>query len=523
MSEGSVPLRRSTRVHSRPKLYAEEVWNEEMKKHASPRTRKTPEKRPTKETDEASPTKRQKVSTGTQPAETPAPQEKSKSQPPYLPLLIRQQSLHALSLAVLCKMSPHERARRLLHVGSTPESLPCRQEQFAAVVSCAAEALRTGAGGCAYVCGVPGTGKTATVRESVRALQSQQERGELPAFSFVEINGMKLASPMQAYTELWCAMSGNGQRLSPRAALSKLSSFFSLGLNKKRMPTVVLMDELDLFVTSRQDVIYNMFHWPDLPESNLVVIAVANTMDLPERTLQPKVASRLGMTRIPFMPYTDRQLLDIVCARLGIDEHGTRCSTAVATAGCESVFKVDALVFASKRVANVSGDARRMLDVCRRAVEGAEERALAQHSEPVPITIHDIRDVMDRMARSGRAAHIGALSRHAKLLLASMFACIRRTGVAEVVWKDVLMHHAALCRTHSVARLGMAESDYNEYELLRPLSTLCQLGLVVAVGAGAGSARGGSYARYLLAVQEDEVHAALGQGESEWQSLFMPR
>ena len=193
-----MPLRRSTRVHSRPKLYAEEVWNEEMKKHASPRTRKTPEKRPTKETDEASPTKRQKVSTGTQPAETPAPQEKSKSQPPYLPLLIRQQSLHALSLAVLCKMSPHERARRLLHVGSTPESLPCRQEQFAAVVSCAAEALRTGAGGCAYVCGVPGTGKTATVRESVRALQSQQERGELPAFSFVEINGMKSVS----YTHL---------------------------------------------------------------------------------------------------------------------------------------------------------------------------------------------------------------------------------------------------------------------------------------------------------------------------------
>lgn len=85
------------------------------------------------------------------------------------------------------------------------------------------------------------------------------------------------------------------------------------------------------------------------------------------------------------------------------------------------------------------------------------------------------------------------------------------------------MHHAALCRTHSVARLGMAESDYNEYELLRPLSTLCQLGLVVAVGAGAGSARGGSYARYLLAAQEDEVHVALGQGESEWQSLFMPR
>ncbi|WFD23566.1 Origin recognition complex, subunit 1 [Malassezia equina] len=523
MSEGGSPLRRSTRVHSRPKLYAEEVFQEISRKPASPRTRKTPEKRTTVESPDVSPAKRQIVSAGTQAREAVAPSRKQKSALPSLALLRRPHSVHALPEAILSKMSPHERARRLLHVGSTPESLPCRQEQFVAVVGCAAEALRTGAGGCAYVCGVPGTGKTATVRESVRALQSQQERGELPAFSFVEINGMKLASPMQAYTELWCAISGTGQRLHPRAALSKLSAFFSSGMNAKKTPTVVLMDELDLFVTSRQDVIYNMFHWPDLPDSNLVVIAVANTMDLPERTLQPKVASRLGMTRIPFMPYTDRQLLDIVRARLDIDEQGQRCSSVAATAGCETVFKIDALVFASKRVANVSGDARRMLDVCRRAVEGAEERALAQQVEPAPITIHDIREVMDRMARSGRAAHIAALSRHAKLLLASMFACIRRTGVSEVVWKDVLMHHTALCRTHSVARLGMAGNDYNEHELLRPLSTLCQLGLVVAVGAGAGSARGGSYARYLLAVQEDEVHVALGEGEAEWQSLFTPR
>lgn len=522
MSENGSPLRRSTRVHSRPKLYAEMV-GESPKAPTSPHARKSPEKRPAKESTLDTPSKRRKGSTGAAPAEEPVLAKKTKSSLSSLPLLHWPQSVHALPETILRKMSPHERARRLLHVGSTPESLPCRQEQFAAVVHCAAEALRTGAGGCAYVCGVPGTGKTATVREAVRALQSQKERGELPAFSFVEINGMKLASPMQAYTEMWCAISGKGQRLHPRAALSKLSAFFSLGAHTKKTPTVVLMDELDLFVTSRQDVIYNMFHWPDLPNSNLVVIAVANTMDLPERTLQPKVASRLGMTRIPFMPYTDRQLLDIVRARLGMDEQGQRCSTAAATVACESVFKLDALVFASKRVANVSGDARRMLDVCRRAVEAAEERALAQHVEPAPITIHDIRDVMDRMARSGRAAHIAALSTHGKLLLASMFACIRRTGVSEVVWKDVLMHHAALCRTHSVARPGMSHSDLNEHELLRPLSTLCQLGLVMAVGAGAGSARGGSYARYLLAVQEDEVHVALGEGEAKWQALFMPR
>src|SRR5699024_10715687 len=155
------------------------------------------------------------------------------------------------------------------------------------------------------------------------------------------------------------------------------------------------MDELDLFVTSRQDVIYNLFHWPNLPGSNLVVIAVANTMDLPERTLQPKVASRLGMTRIPFMPYTDRQLLAHAEARLEAAAAPVGAGAEPAADGeAPPVFRPDALVFASKRVANVSGDARRMLDVCRRAVELAEELAGAG-AAPAPITIGDVRSVLD--------------------------------------------------------------------------------------------------------------------------------
>jgi len=56
-----------------------------------------------------------------------------------------------------------------------------------------------------------------------------------------------------------------------------------------------MMDELDLLVTKNQRVMYNLFNWPSLPYSRLVVIAVANTMDLPERILTNRVSSRLGM------------------------------------------------------------------------------------------------------------------------------------------------------------------------------------------------------------------------------------
>ena len=53
---------------------------------------------------------------------------------------------------------------------------------------------------------------------------------------------------------------------------------------------------------------YNLFDWPCRPGSKLVVVAIANTMDLPERIMMNRVSSRLGLTRMTFQPYTYKQL-----------------------------------------------------------------------------------------------------------------------------------------------------------------------------------------------------------------------
>jgi origin recognition complex subunit 1 len=74
---------------------------------------------------------------------------------------------------------------------------------------------------------------------------------------------------------------------------------------------VLLVDELDHLVTRKQTVLYNLFDWPTRPNSNLVVIGIANTMDLDERLLK-RIASRLGLTKIQFKPYTKEQLVSII-------------------------------------------------------------------------------------------------------------------------------------------------------------------------------------------------------------------
>ena len=80
--------------------------------------------------------------------------------------------------------------------------------------------------------------------------------------------------------------------------MSPVAEVIFYGADCNWVDSVVLMDELDLMVTAKQDVVYNFFNWPNLPESNLIVIAVANTHDLPERTMSAKVRSRLGMSHI---------------------------------------------------------------------------------------------------------------------------------------------------------------------------------------------------------------------------------
>lgn len=40
-------------------------------------------------------------------------------------------------------------------------------------------------------------------------------------------------------------------------------------------------------------MMYNLFDWPTQKHSKLIVLAIANTMDLPERIMMNRVASRL--------------------------------------------------------------------------------------------------------------------------------------------------------------------------------------------------------------------------------------
>jgi origin recognition complex subunit 1 len=425
---------------------------------------------------------------------------------PHLPA--RSLNMTTLTLQELEGLSPQARAKKVLHVGATPERLPCREVQYEEVMACIEDAVQDGIGGCVYVSGVPGVGKTATVREAIRSLKQRVKGGLISPFKFVEINGMKLNDAQDAYSLLWQTLTGS--RCSNRMALRQLSHYFGRSSNSNSsssMTTVVLMDELDQLVTTRQEVMYNMFNWPNSKNSRLIVVAVANTMDLPERILNPKVASRLGMTRITFKPYNDLELVKIVKSRLGMldEDKGQRSPVEQALVqDCDTVFKEDAFVYVAKRVNNVSGDARRMLDVCRRAIDSVEMQT-KPGCKPKEVTIMDVMRVLDSMVKSGKGFHLIKLPLQAKVTLISILTCTRRSGIAEIDLATILAHQKTLCRMQAIPIHLTLDT------ISTILSQLCALGLLIAVGTGAGNGKSGMYARFLLACQEDEVRLAFEQ------------
>eukprot|EP00930_Biecheleria_cincta_P070423 TRINITY_DN58057_c0_g1_i1.p1 TRINITY_DN58057_c0_g1~~TRINITY_DN58057_c0_g1_i1.p1 ORF type:complete len:993 (+),score=212.06 TRINITY_DN58057_c0_g1_i1:54-3032(+) len=331
-------------------------------------------------------------------------------------------------------------AAAALRPGAAGGLLPGREAEQEQVVTFLRDAIRAGGRKeVLYISGMPGTGKTASVLEAVESLRSARSSC---SFEFVHINAMCLSSPAAVFAEICRKMPAatTGLRLrssetgtSESQAQSALARFFTGG-NARRQVVVLLIDEVDALVTQAQTVLYRLFDWVTRPGARMAVMAIANTMDLPERLL-PRVASRLGVLRLNFTPYNRNQLRTILAERLRVGQ-------------AEGAFKEDALVLCAARVAAGSGDARKALQVCRRAVETQVAALVRDGKDPGPVTTAQMSAAEAALLRVNPAvravAGLGVKAR--RLLLAAVLELRRQPGSSAVTLHNLVHRYEVVLK-----------------------------------------------------------------------------
>jgi len=148
-------------------------------------------------------------------------------------------------------------------------------------------------------------------------------------------------------------------------------------------------------------------------------------MDLPERLL-PRVCSRLGLTRIIFSSYNREQLEIIITSRL----KGLNC------------FSKDAIEFLARKIATVSGDARRALQICIRATE------IAEQEKSLEVDIAHVETTIRNMYGSTLIIAMQNIAQQEKIFMCAVALELKSTGAAETTFGDAAIRHAILCKTH---------------------------------------------------------------------------
>jgi origin recognition complex subunit 1 len=256
--------------------------------------------------------------------------------------------------------------------------------------------------------------------------QREQSMGGMSGFDFISLNCMEMRDPFEAYVKLWTQLEGECSRCNAETSASRLEAYFTGKLatqvSRKSRVSVVLLDEIDYLVTKKQSVLYNFFDWPTRSmetqsDRRLVVIGVSNTLNLPER-LHPRVQSRIGSKRIFFKAYSVNETVAILNSKI------QQASPNYA------VFDSDAILYASKKTAALSGDIRKAFFICRTAAEMILYDAECS-DEIVESPIVRIKDVLKVSRESTNAAQprsVGLCAPFQVLFLVALAALSKTTG-----------------------------------------------------------------------------------------------
>nr|XP_039268452.1 cell division control protein 6 homolog [Styela clava] len=259
----------------------------------------------------------------------------------------------------------YQHTKRALH-SSVPDVLVGREDEIQKISQFISYGVTNQKSGSLYISGAPGTGKSACL---MKVLNNDKITNASAKKSVViSINCMSMRNSTAIYTKIATEL---GAKSSKCKTVRSAMKYLETVLTSDGPSVILLLDEMDQLDSKNQEVLYTIFEWPALENSRLLLIGIANALDLTDRIL-PRLQSRSKCkpTLINFQPYSKDQIVAILEGRIK-QTMAENCN--------ERVIDAMAVQFCARKVSAVAGDARKALDVCRRAVEVVETSVKSQH------------------------------------------------------------------------------------------------------------------------------------------------
>lgn len=272
-----------------------------------------------------------------------------------------------------CGRNIYQQGRQLFTRGSSGSALVGRDTERAELQTFLAERVSQGRNGCLYVSGPPGTGKSAFVTEVCR--QTISDNGVKYAYA----NCMSMKNATDVYVELLNELQPGATTLTHDSRRALLKAFSDPNGSRSY---VVVLDEIDQLLNLDLAVLYSLFEMSFSRQSRLVLVGIANALDLTDRFLPRLKARNMKPQLLPFLPYSAPQIASIISARC----RSLLAASSAVDAKFTPLLLSPAITLISKKVSSQTGDLRKAFDIAQRVVDvvEAEAREKFTHQQPTP-------------------------------------------------------------------------------------------------------------------------------------------
>ena len=230
-------------------------------------------------------------------------------------------------------------------------------------------------GAAIYVSGPPGTGKSALLTEITQNMALSEST------KCTYLNCMSVKTVKDIYGTLMSGLEISDDVFQNDSKDTLTKAF----VNNQRSPTyLVVLDEIDALLDIEVDALYTLFQWSLSSSSRLILIGIANALDLTDRFLPALRARALKPQLLPFLPYTASEIASVLTARLRslLPKHH------LVDASFTPFLMPSAIQLISKKVAAQTGDLRKAFDLARKAIDMIEAETRAKHQQDTPESAH---------------------------------------------------------------------------------------------------------------------------------------